>query len=109
MDSIIFKRSIVVQGVEYLLGSAGSFIIGCERCGAEHFREAHEYFAHPEWYNCFTCKPRQQMVPIRVDELETKWKPLWRSLGYAVKGDPCDKCGEPWSDEHDQSAHAGES
>jgi hypothetical protein len=32
---------------------------------------------HPEWEACWTCKPRTILEPVRIDELDTKWKPLW--------------------------------
>lgn len=73
------------NGKDYILGSAGSLIIACENCGEEHFREPHDYFSHPEWHKCFTCRnPKQQMLPIDIAELETKWHPFWRKLGYKI-------------------------
>ena len=86
---------------EYLRGSAGSLILACDVCGEERFRER----ASP-LETCWKCGPTKVMVPIRLDELETKWKPFWRSLGDQVKGDPCKLCSEPWSREHDESAHS---
>lgn len=32
----------------------------------------------PSWHKCLTCKT--QMEPIRMDELESRWKPFWVSL-----------------------------
>jgi hypothetical protein len=80
--------SLTYNGVEYHTGTAGSLILCCARCGEEHFRDPLNYFGNPERHTCMTCRPKQQMVPIRMDELESKWKPLWRSLGILVKGDP---------------------
>ena len=77
MEHRIFKH----DEVEYLAGNAGSLILACEKCGEEHFRGG-EYFNHPEWETCFTC--RTPMAPIKIDELETKWKPFWLSLGLTV-------------------------
>lgn len=85
------NHTVEIDGVRYLVGTAGSFIIACEMCGAEHFREARDYFAHPEWHTCFVCRPRQQMVPIRFDELDTKWRPFWRSLGWEVSAEQASK------------------
>lgn len=85
--SSIFKdeRCLLRDGVEYLLGSANSLVIACEKCGDEHFRDENDYFRNPEWHKCFACKdPKQQMVPIRFDELISKWEPFWLSLGHEV-------------------------
>lgn len=87
---------------EFLRGTAGSLILGCDVCGAERFRE----HASP-YETCWTCGPEKVLQPIRLDEMETKWKPLWRSLGIQVAGDPCKVCGEPWSHEHEANAHSG--
>lgn len=90
----------VFDGVEYLLGTAGSLIMACPKCGEEHFREPENYFwslvpenkawldrgqknywGDPSWHKCMTCD-NQQMEPILVDELESRWQPFWRSLGW---------------------------
>lgn len=65
----------------YCLGSAGSFLLACRECGDEHFRRATDYFRHPEWFRCFNqqCKSGQ-LMPIRYDDLETFWKPLWAKV-----------------------------
>lgn len=95
------KTTYEFQGVKYLLGSAGSLILACPKCGEEHFREPENYFwslvlrneawldkgqknywGDPSWHKCMTCKT--QMEPIRTDELESRWKPFWRSLGHKV-------------------------
>jgi hypothetical protein len=94
------RKSITIEGVEYSIGTAGSLILACDVCGMERFRER---FTSRE--TCWTCGPQKLLQLIRIDELETKWKPLWRSLGLTVKGDPCPKCGEPWSHEHDSASH----
>lgn len=81
----VINKTIHNNGKDYLLGSAGSLIIACQNCGEEHFREPPNYFDHPEWHKCFTCtNPSQQMVPIDINELETKWKPFWRKLGHTI-------------------------
>lgn len=72
-----------IEGVEYLSGTAGSLIVACPKCAEEHFRNPYDYFAHPEWHKC-SCKT--QMEPIRMDELEARWKPFWKSLGHQVRG-----------------------
>ena len=77
-------ENIMHEGVEYSKGSAGSLIIACEKCGDEHFRDTDDYFRNPDWHKCFVCKPKQQMVPIKISELQTKWKPFWLSLGMEV-------------------------
>lgn len=93
----------VFDGVEYMRGSAGSLILACPVCGDEHFREPINYFwslysdnkawmergqknywGAPEWHKCVECPERTQMEPIRMDELESRWKPFWRSLGHIV-------------------------
>jgi hypothetical protein len=79
------QRCVEHEEKKYLLGSAGSLILACEKCGEEHFREAFNYFRNPEWHTCFTCGREQKMVPILLDELETKWKPFWLSLGDLVR------------------------
>lgn len=85
------EHTMTVDGVKYLMGTAGSLIIACQKCAQEHFRDPVDYFAHPDWHKCFTCRdPKQQMVPIKLDDLETKWKPFWRSLGHSVDGDSPD-------------------
>ncbi len=73
--------TIKVDSVEYVLGTAGSLILCCPNCGEEHFREASNYFGpngQPDWHKCFTCKT--QMEPIRVDEIESRWKPFWNKI-----------------------------
>ena len=94
-------KSACVNGVAYLLGTAGSLILACPKCGEEHFRPSENYFwglvpenkawiergqknywGDPSWHKCGTC--RTQMEPIRVDELESRWKPFWLSLGWQV-------------------------
>lgn len=75
--------------VAYLLGTSGSLILACSKCGEEHFRSKSDYWFRKEpikWEKCFTCGT--QMEPIRMDELENRWKPFWRSLGWKVSGDP---------------------
>lgn len=97
------RHSVTINGVEYAIGTAGSLILACDVCGGERFRTSWS-----EHETCSTC-PNKKMQPIRLDEMETKWRPLWRSLGLTVKGDPCPKCGEPWSHEHDRATHDTES
>ena len=76
--------SVVVEGVRYLLGAAGSLVLGCPKCGEEHFRDADNYFSHPEWHTCMTCPYEQRMEPVKVDEIETRWRPIWDAW-YAKK------------------------
>jgi hypothetical protein len=90
------------DGVKYLCGVAGSLILACPKCGEEHFRTPENYFwslvpsnkalidsghknlwGAPEWHICTSC--RTQMEPIRIDELETRWRPFWASLDRGVK------------------------
>ena len=78
-------RQRVIDGVAYLLGSAGSLILACHKCGEEHFREPSNYFGpkpsgDPAWHKCFSCGT--QMEPIRIDELDSRWRPFWRHLGW---------------------------
>ena len=99
-------ESYEFQGVEYLRGSAGGLILACPKCGYEHFREPVNYFwslvpenkelldrwpesswrGCPSWHKCWMCLT--QMEPIRMDELENRWKPFWRSLGHVVEETP---------------------
>lgn len=78
-----------IGGVEYCVGSAGSLILGCPKCGEEHFRCKLTYhnrvISNNINENCFSCG--EPMEAIRADELETKWKPLWKSLGWKVWSD----------------------
>ena len=78
------------DGTEYLLGTGGSLILACPVCGAEHFREPSNYFGpepwgNPTWHHCFHC-PNVQMEPIRMDELESRWKPFWAWLIHLDDG-----------------------
>ena len=74
-------RTKVVDGMEYLLSSGSRFIIACPKCGEETFRDSLAREA------CWTCQNGQQKEAIRVDELESRWKPLWRSMGRLCRGD----------------------
>lgn len=95
------QKTYEFQGVAYLCGSAGSLILACPKCGEEYFREPDNYswslvlenkawldkgqknyWGDPSWHKCMTCKT--QMEPIRMDELDSRWKPFWRSLGHTV-------------------------
>ena len=80
------RRTVTHEGVEYLLGSAGSLIVACPKCGEEHFREARNYFGpeplgNPSWHKCFECG--SQMEPIAIRDL-SRWRRFWRSLGWNV-------------------------
>ena len=98
--------SFTFDSVEYLTGSAGSLILACPKCGKEHFREPENYFwslipenkawiergqknywGDPSWHQCLFCES-SQMEPIRIDELESRWKPFWLSLGHTVSPAP---------------------
>jgi len=72
------------DGIQYLRGSAGSLILACPSCGEEHFRDPYDYFGPRKcrFDKCYTC--RTQMEPIRMDELETRWYPFWKSLGWEI-------------------------
>jgi len=74
-------KPFVNNGVEYLVGTAGSLILCCPKCGEEHFRAPENYFDHPSWHRCYTCKT--QMEPVRIDELKSRWRPFWKSLEVA--------------------------
>lgn len=95
------RRTYTFDNVEYLCGSAGSLIIACPKCGDECFREPENYFwslvpknaawlarrqknywGDPAWHKCIMC--RTQMEPICMDELDSRWKPFWLSLGHEV-------------------------
>lgn len=103
------NKTYEFQGVEYLLGSQGSLILACPQCGREYFRETENYFwsldpknreriergqknywGDPSWHVCISCDNDPQMEPIRMDELESRWKPFWRSMGLVVTGDAGD-------------------
>ena len=44
------------------------------------------YFSHPaDWERCYECNTT--MEPVRVDEVESKWKPLWNKVD--IKTGPC--------------------
>lgn len=72
------KQILETDQVEYLLGTAGSLILCCPKCGEEHFREPDNYFHHQDWHKCFSCQT--QMEPIRIDELKSRWKPFWKRI-----------------------------
>lgn len=93
------KKTYEFQGVEYLLGGAGSLVLACPKCGEEHFREPENYFwslvpenkawldkvqknywGDPYWHKCMTCKT--QMEPIRMDELERALRPTERKRSH---------------------------
>lgn len=76
---------VMHNGVAYLRGSAASLILSCPNCGRDRFREAVHYFGHdPAWEKCFECTT--VLEPVRVDEIETKWRPLWQAKDGAL---PC--------------------
>lgn len=64
--------------IRYQLGSAGSIILACPKCGEEHFRGYHS--THDR---CFTC-PNQPMEMVALKDLETKWHPLWLAKGSRI-------------------------
>lgn len=61
------------DGVRYCLGSEGSMILGCPKCGEEHFRES---IRHPE--NCFSCHTR--MEPLTFGNRD-KYIAIWTARG----------------------------
>ena len=77
---------VEINGVRYQLGSAGSLILGCPKCGEEHFRQCGEEhfrtYHSPNEY-CFTCH-KQPMEPIALKDLTTKWDPLWIAKGSRI-------------------------
>ncbi len=107
---MVEHHTLTVDGVEYVLGSAGSLILACDGCGQEHFRSPENYFGpppagDPSWHRCWNpgCPKRtsnqnvalngNQLQPIRVDELESKWRPLWWRRQMRPIGDD----GKAWS------------
>ena len=78
-------RTTTYEGVEYLCTNAGSLILACPKCGEEHFRYAFHALFLGRRERCFACQT--WMEPIRTDELETRWEPFWRSLGFHVYAD----------------------
>lgn len=79
--------SFEVNGVAYCTGTAGSPILACPICAEEHFRDridvANMINGVRTFEKCFTC-PDSTMEPIREDEVESRWKPFWKSLGHKV-------------------------
>ena len=67
------------------LGTAGSMIVACPRCGEEHFRE---FTQPPEYEICFSCGDNMKRMLKR--DLDTVWKPLRRMLGWKIKGEDND-------------------
>jgi hypothetical protein len=65
------------NGVRYLLGSAGSLIVACPKCGEEHFRDRRS-----EHERCFTCCGPMEMVALA--DLRAKWDPLWEASGIPI-------------------------
>lgn len=77
------KHRITVDDIEYLAGTAGSIILGCDHCGGERFRDPYHFFVNPghrTLETCFGCTPGRAMLPIKISELETKWRPLWNRI-----------------------------
>lgn len=66
-----------IDGVRYQVGSAGSLILGCPKCGEEHFRNYHS-----EHERCFTCRVPMEKIALR--DLKTKWAPLWEASGCRI-------------------------
>jgi hypothetical protein len=64
-----------LDGVRYQLGTAGSFIMACAVCGAEHFRDR----IAPE--NCF--EGHGALAPLRLDERE-KYIAIWQAAGDRI-------------------------
>ncbi len=78
---------IMHDGVAYSSGTAGSLILSCQTCGTDRFRDPALYFQHPpEWERCFKCKT--PMEPVRCDEIESKWKPIWDHFDAAKEQAP---------------------
>jgi hypothetical protein len=64
-------------GTDYLAGSFGSLVLSCPCCGRDRFRAPELYFdlPDPKWEKCFSCET--VMEPVRVSDIETKWRPIW--------------------------------
>jgi predicted nucleic acid-binding Zn-ribbon protein len=69
------------KGIAYLLGNAGSLILGCPRCGKEAFTYMPTYDFEEDARVCTCYGDKTPLEPIREDELDKKWRPLWRSRG----------------------------
>lgn len=101
-------KTISLDGVEYLAGSEGSMIWACPKCGGEIFQDAADHvprekggrgFQTPKcwgrgWGRGDAAPCGTTMERIRMDELETRWKPFWRGLGWWVRGEPLSE--SPW-------------
>lgn len=69
-------HSVQHEGVNYLAGSEGSLILGCRTCGRDRFRDPFVYFRNEHRDMCWApCD--QEMEPIRLDDIDTVWRPLW--------------------------------
>lgn len=82
------KNTHTNDGIQYLLGSAGSLILACPKCGDEIFSRPEQYFIGDDVtakMKCFSCR-LALLEPINMTELETRWKPFWQSLGHEVRG-----------------------
>ncbi len=94
------EEYVEINGTKYLCGSAGSLILACSTCGEEHFRDPGSYMwtdeqreanrelqkrgvGKHEFDKCHRCQTR--MEPIRLDEIETRWVPFWKSLGHETE------------------------
>ena len=66
------------------LGTVGSMIVACTRCGEEHFRESTQ---PPEYESCFSCPDGGDMKRMLRRDLDAVWRPLWRTLGWKIKGE----------------------
>lgn len=77
--------TLLRDGVEYRLGSAGSLLLCCPECGADHFRDAEHYFEHPEWHTCVACSmligKRVHVEPVKVADL-ARWRAFWDALDF---------------------------
>lgn len=71
-------RSIIHEGTAYLAGTAGSLILSCRVCGRDSFRAAFDYFSRPEAQEETCPNGHGRKEPVRIDDLDTVWRPIWR-------------------------------
>lgn len=71
-----------VDGHQCLLGGVGSLVLACPKCGDESYRDAEDWKAMRPVESCAGCGPLHIKRPIRIDDLDRKWLPLWASNGW---------------------------
>jgi len=60
--------TLLHNGKEYLLGSAGSLVLSCPKCGAESFRDSFFYFRRPDPENETCLLDGTVLKPIRAKD-----------------------------------------